>query len=216
MKTLLILAHQDDEVISTGVLIQRRLERGAVRLLTLFGRKYNYGYGDQHEAGQLQDFHRACDRLSKPYFLERHAALLEEGEPGKVGYYAVLHVIENALADFRPTEVVTHSPHDLNQDHRHLSACVDIALRPANLGKVRRLLHCVGHEGSSQHRTDYYVRHGEKEMKVLLNALACYGMESRQSPHARSPEMLRAAHMLAGSRCDSEMAEAYEVRFQID
>lgn len=222
MDTLFVLAHQDDEVISCGGLIQSLFERGSrVRLLTMFGRKYNYGDGYQFASEQGEDFKNACLTLGfkKILGLGTPAAVFffgrEEGEPHKLGYYDGLAKIEYHLKDFKPTQVVTHSPLDRNQDHRHLSELMDIALRPANLGSVRRVLHCHGFDGTTQ-AANLYVPMTQGQIDVQLAALNCYAMEVREAPHPRSEMMLKAQHKVNGSKCGVYYAEAYTLHLQID
>lgn len=217
MGTLLILAHMDDEAISCGGLIQARRERRMYDLgiVTMFGRKYNYGKGYQYEKEQEADYTKVCEILMGP---DRYQVCenFEEGEPGRVGYYQLLESVEHHLRQFRPTEVVTHSPHDLNQDHQHLSHVVDIALRACNLGSVTRILHCLSLDGSSQHQPDYFVKMNSHQLDIKIAAIEAYRTERRATPHARCAENVVAQSKVWGSRVNSQYAEAFELKLAVD
>lgn len=214
MRTLVIAPHLDDEALSTGALILARVKSIAqVFVLVMHGRKYGYveAFG-KALADEVMDFERAKAVLG--YQHDRFVAL-EEGEPGRVGYCKHLHVIEQTLADFKPTEVVVPSPHDLNQDHRHLSDVCRIALRPANLGSVTRILEARAFDGQLRDAS-YYVPFDQTDMDRILDAIAQYRREGRTGNHPRSPENIVAHRRIMGSRCGARYAEGYDVRLIVE
>jgi LmbE family N-acetylglucosaminyl deacetylase len=120
-RTLVIAAHMDDEVLGAGGLIRKRVCcEDAVRVLTCFSRKYpGEPGGNEYKIARQRD-HFTGAQLALGYAECTHM-LLEEGEPQKTGYYALLEEIEYAIQQFKPTEVVIPGRSDLNQDHRHLN-----------------------------------------------------------------------------------------------
>lgn len=207
MKTLCILAHADDEVLSCGGLIRQRVDAGhRVHVMEFFGRTYNYGHGDQHWKEQQEDRRKAQQILGYQVLFDGCA---REGEPHTHSYYHFLDMVESVLHSYEPDEVVVHAPVDLNQDHRWLAEICRIALRPANLGSVKRILQCFGVDGRLDSSVNFYLPLTESQMQVKLLAMACYQRESRVDPHPRSPENLRAYHRLVGSQCGELYAEPY-------
>lgn len=211
-KTLVIVAHEDDEALSTGGLIARRASRDGVEVsvLTVFGRSYNYGQGDQHREEQAQAFRRSCGFLGVSAF---GSLGLEEGEPARASYYYVLNKIETLLSSFGPTEVVIHDDQDRNQDHQWLSNVCKIALRPWNIPQVKRVLMCQSPDGLPK-ETNYYVSMTPMEVELKRSAVESYARESRMGVHPRSPENLDAWHALCGSFCNAERAEPYRLYYQ--
>lgn len=208
MRTLLVVPHMDDEVISCGGLVQARVAAGGtVGVLCLFGRVYDYGR-DTDDDAEEQDFLTVKKMLG---YQHHWLGQLQEGEPGTVGYYKCLELIEGALASFVPDEVVTSSPGDLNQDHRHLAHVVGIALRPINLGRVRRVLEFIALDGSVQ-VPNYYVPVSESMLAAKQAAIAAYRREARTGTSPRSPENVAAQMRVWGSQCGHPLAEAYRVR----
>lgn len=209
-RTLVVVAHMDDESLNTAGLIQARIAAGSqVFVLVLFGRKYEYGRVQVTEnSDEYEDFLSACHVLG---VRSSSCPFLEEGEPGKVGYYACLEQVESALRFFGPMqEVVIPSELDLNQDHRFLADVCKIALRPANLAGLRRVLVARAFD-SRLAPAQYYVPMSEEQMSKKLEAVACYRRESRTGVHPRSPQNIVAMHRVLGAQCGHEYAEGYGV-----
>lgn len=209
-RTLIFAAHMDDEALSAGGLIQDRVARGwPVHVVFLSGRVYDYGR--ESEAGsadaEREDCRASCGILG---VTTMNVHLLPEGEPGKLGYYTPLEVIERELAEFRPTEVLVPSLNDLNQDHRHYAEVCRIALRPANLGTVRRILAMQAFD-QTLHEPDFFVPMSSAMLTTKLAAVAAYRRESRTGNHPRSPSNIEAMHRIWGSKVDTEFAEAYDL-----
>jgi LmbE family N-acetylglucosaminyl deacetylase len=213
MRTLCICAHPDDEALSCGGLILTRLSDRAnvVKVLTLFGRKYGYGEGPQYAEEQYAAYKAALKALGSP---QAHYHVLEEGEPQTQGYYRTLRIIEDELVGFVPDEVVVHSADDLNQDHRWLAECCRIALRPANLGDVTRVLTMLGIDGRLHPGINFFIPLTPVQMEQKQRAMACYHRESRVAPHPRASINLMAYHRLAGSQCGELFAEPYILTLQ--
>ena len=210
MRTLVIAPHMDDEAISCGGLIARRVKReqGVVRVLSLHGRNYT------HE-GKVYD-QRASDLREQSDFLRSSTTLgfspaselFVEGEPSQVGYYALLHRIEKELANFQPDEVVIPSEQDLNQDHQHLSRVCKIALRPMNLRNVQRVLEFVGLDGRLRCPT-HFVTLTRSELDVKISAINCYARERREPPSPRAAENVIAQARVWGAASGAQFAEGY-------
>jgi len=209
-KTLLLLSHQDDEVLSCGGLLLNRQDDNEVLVVTMFNRKYNYGKGLQGEEEETQAFLAAKKLLG----YDHHLTLsLAEGEPHLHHYYDLLELIEAQLRVFDPDEVVIHSEHDTNQDHRFMAELCRIALRPANLGSVSTILACRGLEGTYP-RANHFEYMLKEDLDTKLAAMQCYKRESREGNHPRSPQNIEAYHRLVGASCGYEFAEPYDLIMQ--
>lgn len=208
MKTLVIAAHMDDEVLATGALILARNREGAdVSVMTLFTRKYADGV-DRSGVDQ-QAFFAAHEVLGGFSAVNKWH---EEGEPGRVGHYALLTDIERHLQAFKPDEVVIPGRADLNQDHRHLNEVCRIALRPGNLGSVKRIMEALAHDTfDGLQQANYGVSLGGRDAMRVMDAMRKYESEVRTPPHPRSFENMWARYRLYGAQFGVEYAEPYRV-----
>ena len=209
-RTLIIAPHMDDEAISTGGLIQDRISAGGeVMVLAVYGRVYEYGTVTVDESIKMEeeDFHEARKILGYQHF---EILNMREGEPHRVGYYAVLKPIERVLSSFHPTEVVIPSGHDLNQDHQFLHHACKIALRPANLQGVKRILAAQAFDGELVDMP-YKVAMTESQVQIKLGAMDAYRRERRHGNHPRAPRSVVAFHMAMGARAGLDYAECYDL-----
>lgn len=218
MKTVVICAHMDDEAISCGGLLANRAAKGhSTDVLALFGRKYpsSKAHPDALNALEYEDFKLSCLTLGVQGY---HCSMLEEGEPFKLRYYDILGAIEGHIAKHQPEEVVIHGLEDRNQDHKLLHDICNIALRPAALGSVTRVLEMLPLDGwttaGSKNQPNYFVALSKAQLETKLSAVACYRKESRTVPHPRCPENIEAHARIMGSACGHEFAEGYRLVFQ--
>ena len=222
----MIAAHLDDEVLSTGGLIRKRVCVGgpeAVRVLALHGRRYPGATPvRQHALDQEQKEH-AKKAMQILGYDELTMYGFEEGEPTKVGYYAMLEKIELALEQFKPDEVVIPGAGDLNQDHRFLNEVCRIALRPANRqvgtqeGPIRRIIESIAHDrldGAAS--ANWGVVMTDRMVATVQSAMACYEDEVRLPPHPRSPVNIEARYRFYGSHFGFDFVEPYRMVVGID
>lgn len=219
----MIAAHLDDEVLSTGGLIRKRVCVGgpeAVRVLAMCGRKYGQGLDAEMWKRQMAHATEAQKILG---YDELTMYQMEEGEPTKVGYYAMLEKIELALTQFKPDEVVIPGAGDLNQDHRFLNEVCRIALRPANRqvgtqeGPIRRIIESIAHDRLDGAASAHWgVVMTDRMVATVQSAMACYEDEVRQPPHPRSPVNIEARYRFYGSHFGFDFVEPYRMVAGID
>lgn len=213
-RTLVICPHMDDEALSCGGLILTRTadSDAQVRVIVLSGRVYDYAREteEQSYSEEYADFVASMDVLGVKSF---SAYNLPEGEPAKVGYYTPLEIIEKNLQTFQPTEVVIPSACDLNQDHRHYNHVCRIALRPANLGSVVRVLESYAFD-SSEGVPNFFVPLSDSMLFLKLLAVSKYRREWREGTHSRSKENITAVHRVLGAKVGVALAEGYSLILQ--
>jgi len=110
------------------------------------------------------------------------------------------------VAPHMDDEVVIPSALDMNQDHRFLNDLCKIALRPANMGNVTRVLESRSFD-SNLTRPLYYITFSHEVLGRKERALEAYTTEFRYGYHPRS------LHTVLGSYCNSGYAEGYDLIF---
>jgi LmbE family N-acetylglucosaminyl deacetylase len=223
MRTLVIVAHADDEALSCGGLIQNRLGVIGSKLdvLVVFGRRYptdtvekTLQKAKEQELAlkqsmatlQLQSVCAPCDVMYMK---------MEEGEPYKHGYYSLLNRIESYVR--HPCsyhEIVIPSPSDLNQDHRHLHDICKIALRPVNLAQVQRVLMWHAHDGGTPAGANWFEHMTLEQLETKKNAFLAYKDEWRELPHPRALDNLDAHARQCGSIAYNDYCEPFTLLLQ--
>lgn len=220
MTTLIVAPHFDDESISCGGLIAKRFRQGeSVSLFVPYGRHYPGEHQFTSFMTEQDDFWAALailsgchDNTDLAYGPSRTLGL-EEGEPGKTGFYRVLESLEVLLETVQPTEVIGPASTDLNQDHKHLHHLVSIALRSYSLSQkpFRRLsFHAL--DGRPYKPNWFEVLH-PSDLQLKVDAVQAYKREQREPPHPRSPDKIRALAEVVGSWCNADLAEAYTLEY---
>jgi LmbE family N-acetylglucosaminyl deacetylase len=215
MKTLVIVAHPDDEALSCGGLIQNRVTRhDDVFVLCVFKRFYPTLSGEAQMAQDEIDqsaFHMSLETLGHENNAHLEGSMLgyPEGEPHSLSYYSLLLPIEKRIRAFRPDEVVIPSPDDLNQDHRFLHEICKIALRSGNMGGVFRILMWHAHDGGTPPGANWFETMTDDQLLLKQGAVERYPSEMRPLPHPRSPSNIEAHARVCGSMVAEEFAEPF-------
>ena len=205
------MPHPDDETISCGGLIQKRIEAGIdVKVVYVFGRVYDYGKVDGTVEEHI-DFQRAIKTLGVTNYSCPDPPF-KEGEPHAQSHYALLKYVEKELRDFDPTELIGPSPDDLNQDHKFLASIIDIAMRPINQHNVTRYLQFIGMDGTHQ-SPNYYIPLNKTHVDLKAYALGFYTREMRGGNSPRALKNLEHQASVWGSKCNQSYAEGYKLKF---
>ncbi len=121
---LAIGAHPDDvEIGAAGTLLAHKAAGHMVGILTL---SRGARGGDQIQ--RARESREAADIIGARLFLgDLEDSCIPEGDP-------TIGVIDQVIAEFRPTVVYTHSIHDVHQDHRNTHRAAMVAAR--RVGRV--------------------------------------------------------------------------------
>lgn len=219
---LITVAHSDDETLGAGGTLARHVKAGD----RVFGLSLTDGVGARTSA-------EMSDSIDRAAAAKRAAAVigfqwLEPGdfpdnEMDRVSLLSIVRVLEKAKAETRPTIVYTHSPADLNIDHRLVCEAVLTAFRPQP-GETCREIRTIeipsatdfGHPSvTGVFRPNLFVDISA-HWDVKKAALECYRTEMRAAPHSRSLEGVRNLACLRGNQVGLDMAEAFEVLRKIE
>lgn len=222
MSLLIVVAHPDDEVLGCGGLALGERQRGRdVHSCILSG-------DVQARRGRPSPEHLTANMLQAHRLLDLPDPQL--GAFPNIAFNTVPHLrlvqfIEGVLSDTRATRVVTHHPHDLNDDHRQVSiACQAAARLSQRLEDVPPLEVLLYMEIQSS--TDWAFPGTERGfeptafypmtdamLRRKLEALECYNGVMRPPPHPRSADAIQGLAHYRGGQAGVTLAEAYQVAY---
>jgi LmbE family N-acetylglucosaminyl deacetylase len=218
---LVVAAHPDDEILGCGATAARLAEEGCDVYFAILGEGITSRHvaRDAADAGELSLLHehaRAAGRKIgvKEVFLHK----LPDNRLDTVPLLEVAKVVEELVDRLRPKVIYTHHGGDLNVDHGVVHRAVLTATRPV-AGQPVREIYAFEVPSSTEwafqrlgpaFRPNVFVDVAHT-LETKISAMACYKSETRQFPHPRSPEALRAIATRWGSVAGFEAAEAFEL-----
>jgi LmbE family N-acetylglucosaminyl deacetylase len=221
MSVLVVAAHPDDEVLGCGGTAARLAHEGhAVHIAIMAeGITSRHAQRDQADAQQLsrlhQQAHAAAAKMgAKDVVLFK----LPDNRLDTVPLLEVVKLVEQLVENLKPEVIYTHHPGDLNIDHEVVHRAVLTATRPV-AGQPVREIYAFEVPSSTEwafqrlqpsFRPNVFVD-VTSTLDAKLDAMACYDSESREFPHPRSPEALRALATRWGTVVGCPAAEAFEL-----
>jgi len=221
MSTLVVAAHPDDEILGCGGTMARLAREGhEVRIAILAeGMSSRYAQREDADQRQLQHLHaRARQAADKVGAKELVLCKLPDNRLDTVPLLDVVKLVEELVKRFRPEVIYTHHPGDLNVDHGVVHRAVLTATRPV-AGQCVKEIYAFEVPSSTEwafqrleplFRPNVFVDISET-LDTKIEALACYDTETRNFPHPRSAEALRAIATRWGSVAGLHAAEGFEL-----
>lgn len=219
MSVLVVAAHPDDETLGCGGTIAKFTKAGMpvdVVIVTRTGpylERYSGIEGDLDERRQ-QEAHAACEELGvrNLYFGD-----FEETHLAARPFPSLVEFLREMIGYFGPSEILTHSEHDLHQDHRAVAEATWIAARPYDRRTVQRVL---------AYSTDPLHLHGSPRRNVYVDvsgppmyskyaALKRYRSEVRLAPHPRSYAAVASLAQAVGVVAGVTAAEAFDLVWEV-
>jgi LmbE family N-acetylglucosaminyl deacetylase len=221
MRTLVIAAHPDDEVLGCGGTIARQADAGDDVFIAILGEGVTSRYAsrDAADAGALDrlrtDSNRAAEILgARDLFLHD----LPDNRFDTVPLLDVVKIIEAMIDRLSPHVVYTQHGGDLNVDHVITYRATLTATRPL-AGCPVKTVYAYEVASSSEwafqrfspvFHPNVFVDVG-RTLERKIEAMQAYESESRSFPHPRSPEALRATATRWGAVAGLQAAEAFEL-----
>ena len=220
MRTLVVAAHPDDEVLGCGGTIARTAETDDV-VIAILGEgatsraTQNPGELD-HEVTKLK---RSAKEAQKVLGAQE---LIMTGLPDnrfdELPLLEIVKTVERILQEVRPGSVLTHHPSDLNIDHQLTARAVTTATRPGASVPVAEV---ASFEVPSSSEWSYGITGQSFQPNLFIDinefldrkiqAMECYANEVRSFPHPRSEEALRSIAAARGSAAGMHAAEAFQI-----
>lgn len=229
MKVLIIAAHPDDEILGMGGTIKKYVKGGhqvkiVIMSTGIFARRSgNYQNSTTYQANQitrnimeeeLSDLRKNARKATKTVGVSDVEFLdFPDNEMDTISNLEVTKKIESLIQKFNPEIVYTHSPCDVNVDHRILYDTTLTATRPTPNCKVKQVI-CFEIPSS----TEWYFPSSfspnifvdiSKELSSKIKALMAYKNEIRQFPHPRSAKAIEIIAKRWGTVCGFNAAEAF-------
>lgn len=220
MKVLVLVTHQDDEVLGCGATISKLARSGhevhvaSFALKTVSHRVFpevvkKYRKMSDAACKILGVAHTIYSNFETEVFYEKWRDLMVEVER--------ITRSTRGVSVVRPYDVVFFPwHHDLHQDHRTLSEAARFSLRGFDtMGMAKALLYpcpgSTGHDFSYSFLPNVYVPVSKKDVDRKIKALKCYGEEQREGLHPRSSDIVVASMRVAGAAMGVEYAEAFSL-----
>jgi LmbE family N-acetylglucosaminyl deacetylase len=221
MKVLIVAAHPDDEILGCGGTMTRLAREGHEVFIAILAEGMSSRYVHRGEADPQQmkrlyaHAQQAADRVGAKGLI---LCKLPDNRLDTVPLLDVVKTVEDLVARFCPEVIYTHHPGDLNIDHGVVHRAVLTATRPMSSQCVRDV-YAFEVPSSTEwafQRLEPFFRPNvfvdiTDSLETKIAALSCYDTETRQFPHPRSAEALRAIATRWGSVVGLPAVEAFEL-----
>lgn len=218
---LVVAAHPDDEVLGCGGTIARSARAGHDVHIMILGEGISSRYTRRSQANRralrkLQQDARAVGKLLGAVSMAFEG--LPDNRFDELPLLDIVKRVERRIREVKPEMIFTHHPGDLNVDHRTTFQAVLTATRPIKGCPVREL-YTFEVPSSTEWAFQQFQPAFKPNVFVDITAtvgtkvkgMQGYESESREFPHPRSPEALKAMTRRWGSVAGLACAEAFEL-----
>lgn len=220
-RILVVAAHPDDEILGCGASVRKWANAGAevhalilAEGLTSRGERRSDTPRDRIDCLR-EDARRSADIIG---YQSIEFETFPDNRMDSIPLLDVIHTVSKHIDRIRPNVLLTHHHGDLNVDHRICFQAVVTSCRPLPECPVQTIM-TFETPSATEWNFPYYRNEFSPNvfvdvsahMDAKLDAMACYQTESRQAPHPRSPESLRAIAQRWGSVVNCSHAEAFEL-----
>jgi LmbE family N-acetylglucosaminyl deacetylase len=217
-KTLVVVAHPDDEVLGCGGTMRRIAdEAGSIRTVILGEGKTS------RDAARDRAFRETDIQTLREEVDAANAVLgvtdvrvfdLPDNRFDTVALLDVVKIIEQEIEAFNPTAILTHSSDDMNVDHQVTNRAVLTAARPLPEGPVNLVLACevlssTGWFFPRHLKPTVFVALAREHVDAKTASMKKYQSELRTAPHPRSLPAIEDLARVRGFSVGTYYAEAF-------
>jgi|UniRef100_A0A7V5XZE9 LmbE family N-acetylglucosaminyl deacetylase len=208
-KILIVVAHPDDEILGMGGTIAKYAQKKDFYLLILTD-------GVSARDKKLIKKQEANAKKANRFLGVKDIYFLRFSDERLDAYplLTIIQKIEKIIKTLQPTEVYTHFPYDVNQDHRRTYEAVAVACRPLSGSSIKRIFTFEIPGSTEWYYRDkfipnYYEVLTKKEIDLKINAFKFYEKEVKKFPHPRSEEGIIIKAKIRGSEIGVPFAEGF-------
>jgi len=223
-KVLIVAAHPDDEVLGCGGIIAKyRSEGDDVRVLFLAeGVTSRYSNDELSKQHVLEEIARrnknaiiALNILSvdsSQIFTnkERYCCRFDQ-----IHQLDLVKEIEKHISEWHPTHLYTHSPNDVNIDHRVTYQAVLAATRPISSSTLLEIYSFEVLSSTEWNTLKPFMANTfidiSRYIDLKISAMEAYEGELREEPHPRSKSSIEALSRYRGAQSGLQYAEAFSL-----
>lgn len=214
---LVIVAHPDDETFGLGSTIKKHILDGdKVYVVSMTD---GVGSRNNNREQEAKDRFIASENASKILGFEWENRLnFPDNKMDTIPLLDIVQQIEKIKIKLNPTIIYSHSPSDLNIDHRVLINAVLTAFRPLpneNCKEIRLFevpsATDFGHENITGKFIPNLFIDISNTWEDKVSALRAYSQELRKYPHSRSIESIKSLAHIRGNQVGINMAEAFQI-----
>jgi LmbE family N-acetylglucosaminyl deacetylase len=221
MRTLVVAAHPDDEILGAGGTVIALAGHGHEVFLAVLGEGVTsrFSQRDDETAARVRDLHEQCRQVSRSVgAVEVTLHDLPDNQFDTLPLLKVVKIVEDLIERIRPQRVLTHHGGDLNVDHAITHRAVLTATRPVKGHPVREVWTFEVPSATDWafqqlqptfRPNTFFDISGTLERK--LRALEQYEAEMRPFPHPRSVAAVESQARRWGAVVGVEAAEAFEL-----
>ena len=216
-KILVVVAHSDDETIGMGGTIAKLASEGARVSVMSLTDGVSARRIKEHEAqsNRRRSAAKAAEILNFSWVAQKN---YPDNGLDTVPLLEIVNEIEHIKNELDPEIVFTHSPADLNVDHRRTFEAVLTAFRPEPGQSLRELrlfeipsATDFSFAGFTKEFSPRLYEGVQNFWEKKLLALSAYGPEIKDYPHSRSFEAISSLAVVRGSQVGMLKAEAFDI-----
>lgn len=214
---LIVVAHSDDETLGMGGTIVRHVAGGdSVHCVSMTDGVSSRTSGGNLDARQRMESARRASSILGFHWLNGFA--FPDNAMDSLPLLNIVKAVEEAKGVVNPNLVYTHSPADLNVDHRVVASAVLTAFRPQP-DETCSEIRCFEVASATEYGHRRVTGAFQPDLFVDMcgawgkkrEALEAYEQEMRPYPHPRSYEGLENLAKFRGNQVGLEYAEGFEV-----
>lgn len=206
LKILVIAAHPDDEVLGCGGTIAKLTSTGNDVCICIISEGASAQYSDPG----FIDLRRSSAKKAAETLGARRIRFFDfkDMKLDMVPHVDINRTIEQIIDEEHPQIIYTHSPHDINKDHRIIFESTLVAARPFR----REVAELISYEIPGTYLYPFdpnYYEDITSTLEIKLAAFKNYVSEVEQSPRPRSLETITAWAAVRGSQAGLKYAESF-------